>query len=316
MADEGGGGGRNDVIFIFVVLLFLIAVWFFTGGPKRAATTKNLFLSSPFGTGSSIGLPTVGVSGFGDSSSSDTGVTEDLTDTQSISLGLRSLPTSPYAGKVFLSNGGGVYGAGVVDEYVTLRSNPSNLQRISITGWRLQSAINKKTAYIYQGEEVYQPSYSSAGAIVLNPGDTATISSGRSPLGVSFKTNKCTGYLSQFQNFIPDLPQNCPLPLDEAGASTYGGSPITDRECLDYLRDMPQCHIAVQGLSSLPNACQSLVANTLTYNGCVLRHQSDVDFKGVEWRIYLGYSEKLWKDNREVLTLLDGDGKLVDSIVF
>ena len=334
MADDEGGGVRSDirsgVVFVFIILLFLIAVWFLTGGPKRTGSARNLFLSGPFATSSFISVPSInmdvgvgndqtGVKGEQNYSSgpAPTGITSALSDTQSASLGLQGLPTSPYAGKVRLSAGGGSYASSYKEEYVVLRANPNNLQRISISGWKLQSAVNKKTAVIYLGVEVYQPAFTEAGgAIVLNPGDTAVISTGRSPVGVSFRENKCSGYLSQYQEFYPRLSEDCPLPLDEALNFVSNGQPISDNECLRYLQGMPRCHLTINPPALLPDSCRSLINNTLTYGGCVSRHLSDTDFKKTEWRIFLGYNEKLWRTNREVLTLLDSEGKLVDSIVF
>lgn len=330
--DEGGGGVRSDVrsgvVLVFIILLFLIAVWFLTGGPSRSGSARNLFLSGPFATSSFIGVPSintnVGVSGgyergtvYTPSEPGATGITPDLSQTQSASLGLQNIPTSPYAGKVRLSAGGGSYAPSYKEEYVTLQANSNNLQKISISGWKLQSAINKKTAVIYPGVEVYQPAFTqTGGVVVLNPGDTAIVSTGRSPVGVSFKENKCTGYLSQFQEFHPALRENCPLPLDEATNYIYSGHPISDNECLRYLQGMPRCHLTINPPALLPDSCRSLINETLTYSGCLNRHLSDPDFKGREWRIFLGYNEKLWRTNREVLTLLDSEGKLVDSIVF
>lgn len=336
--DEGGGGIRSDirsgVVFVFIILLFLIAVWFLTGGPSRSGSARNLFLSGPFATSSFISVPSinmnvgVGSDGYGDSETGNkgeqnyagggtpTGISPGLSETQSASLGLKNLPTSPYAGKVRLS-AGGTYASNYKEEYIVLRANPSNIQRIAISGWKLQSAINKKTAVIYQGVEVYQPTFTQeGGAIVLNPGDTAVISTGRSPVGVSFKENICTGYLSQFQEFYPRLREDCPLPLNEAMDSISNGQPASNTACLRYLQGMSRCRLTINPPMTLPDSCRSLINNTLTYSGCVTRHQGDIDFKKTEWRIFLGYNEKLWSANREVLTLLDSEGKLVDSIVF
>ncbi len=325
MADDegGGGGGRSDVLFIFIVLLFLIAVWFFTGGPKRVATARSLFLSppAPFGTSSTIELPSIAMpdggyyGGGGVPNQNYNGIAEGLSEGQSISLGLKNLITSPYAGKVHLQNGGS-HGGVVSQEYVELQADSNNTQRTPITGWKIQSATNKRTAVIYQGIETYQPTLSSSlGSIVMNPGDVAIVSSGRSPVGVSFKENKCTGYLSQFQQFYPDLSQNCPLPLDEA--TLYGNrDQTTNAACYDYLQGMSSCNTSLNPPSNLPDTCRSFVTSNLTYQGCLQRHMQDSDFKWTSWRVYLGYSEALWRSSHEVLTLLDADGKLVDSIVF
>ena len=326
---EGGGSGRNDVIFIVYVLLFLIAVWFFTGGPKRSVSGGSLFLtpSGIFSPTSTAGVPTVnfGSGGFdanGNNSDnynnqSNTGLSPDLTEAQKNALGLNGLPTSPYAGKIHLLSGAGNYAVAVNDEYITLQADQNNRQQVSITGWKLQSAINKRTAVIYQGEEVYTPSASpNPGPIVLKAGDTVTISSGRSPIGTSFRENKCTGYLSQFQTFTPNLQEECPAPIDEISPYNNSDQSNTQNDCLDYVRTLSSCRTDVNPPSSLSDSCRSLIQNRLTYSGCVSAHQQDSDFKQASWRIYLGYTEKIWQNNREVLTLLDSEGKLVDSIVF
>jgi hypothetical protein len=323
MADEGGSGdGRNAVLFIVYILLFLVAVWFLTGGPKRASVS-SIFLSSPspFGTSSFIALPTVsydtpGVTAQGDYSAGYGNSANPLTDQEKQTFGLTSLPTSPYAGMVRLQSGSGSYAQSAADEYVVVQYASGGSNRIPISGWRLQSAITKRTVYIYQGTEVFAPQLAPpASTIYLGPGDSAIITSGRSPVGASFKANKCTGYLAQFQRFTPDLYQSCPLPLDEARAMNLGNSP-QDADCIDYMKNVSQCRIATDLPSSLSDSCRYFIQNTLTYQGCLNRHIHDTDFLSQEWRIYLNSDEKLWRADREVLTLLDQDGKLVDSIVF
>lgn len=324
MADEGGGNDAlNSVLFVIYILLFLIAVWFLTGGPKRA-NVRSIFLSppAPFGTSTFIGLPgvsfgdsTPGVGGF-DQGTGYGGYSTPLTDSDRELFGLTNMPASPYAGLVKLESGSRSYSRVPNEEYVVIRYSSRAQGKLVITGWKLQSALNKRTAVIYQGAELYAPRIGEpTGVIVLSPGDAALVVSGRSPIGVSFKTNKCTGYLAQFQEFSPQLSTECPAALDEARDADIGGS-SHDQDCVSFLGTIGQCRIATNLPAGLPDSCNSFVQNTLTYSSCVDKHIHDADFLKPEWRIFLNYSEGLWRSEREVLTLLDQDGKLVDAILF
>ena len=201
-------------------------------------------------------------------------------------------------------------------EYVTIRAKDSALSQIDITGWRLQSAVSGKTAFIRNGTSVYS-SGEAVGTehIVLNPGDSAILSSGRSPIGTSFRENVCSGYLSQFQDFYPDIEPGCPYAEVEA-EDTNDDTIFANNSCYSYLQGMSQCRVELNPPTTLPPNCRAFISNTLTYQGCVKTHRYESDFKSPTWRVYFGYSENLWRAKREVLTLLDGEGKLVDSATY
>jgi hypothetical protein len=63
--------------------------------------------------------------------------------------------------------------------------------------------------------------------------------------------------------------------------------------------------------------CKDFVETYLNYNGCVDTHRSDADFNGSVWHIWLGRDdEPLWRDQHEVVELLDRDGKTVDAFSY
>ena len=83
---------------------------------------------------------------------------------------------------------------------------------MKITGWKLKGktgldiAIGQGASYIYSNV-ASQPQEN----IYLKPGEKAIIITGKSPLGTSFKLNKCAGYFEQFHEFAPELNIDCPF---------------------------------------------------------------------------------------------------------
>ena len=155
----------------------------------------------------------------------------------------------------------------------------------------------------------------SAQDIVLAPGKRAIIISGQSPIGASFRENKCIGYFSTFQKFSPPLPQNCPAPSDEL-ESLYGAGYIRDAACIDYVNKLSRCQVALSPPVSVSGACQSFLIKYLNYNGCADAHKNDRDFLGDSWRIYLGRSSSMWRARHELVKLVDKQGNTVDAFSY
>ncbi|HUX81155.1 MAG TPA: hypothetical protein VMV38_02450, partial [Candidatus Paceibacterota bacterium] len=187
---------------------------------------------------------------------------------------------------------------------------------VDLTGWTLMSSATGNATSIPKGTELPTSGIVNAAQdIVLTPGQRALVISGQSPIGASFRENKCIGYFSTFQKFSPSLPQNCPAPADEL-TSFYGGNYIRDAACIDYVNTLSRCQVALTPPSGSSSACQSLVVNYFNYNGCVTAHQKDADFSGSTWRIYLGRSNAMWRQTHEVVKLLDSTGKTVDAFTY
>lgn len=318
MADDkgAGGGGMSDAIFIVLVIIFLMASWFLSGAAKNA-DVKSIFLSPPppLGVGESIGLPGVEDPYATEYRDETAAITDEIGIVKRELDVVNAMPVSSYAGKIeIVSQWSGSQNA-PAEEYVVIRAKQSNTERITISDWSLMSAVNKRTAYIRQGAEVYEPVGSSAtGAIVLSPGDEAIIATSRSPVGISFRVNSCSGYLDQFQEYVPQLPHNCAYPDFEV--RNAASSVQNDNACINYLQTIPQCRIDVAPPPSLSEQCRSFITSRLTYQGCVASHRNDADFKERQWRVYLGQTSELWRDKREVIVLLDSAGKVVDAFSY
>ena len=107
---------------------------------------------------------------------------------------------------------------------------------MKITGWKLKGktdldiVIGKGASYIY-ASIASQPQED----IYLKSGEKAIVITGNSPLGTSFKLNKCAGYFEQFHEFTPELNTECPLLKDEELPSNLNN----DDQCLDYIEGCP-----------------------------------------------------------------------------
>ena len=148
-----------------------------------------------------------------------------------------------------------------------------------------------------------------SGDIMLSPGEEAIITSGRSPVGASFRENLCTGYLAERQEFFPPLLNACPSASEE-----YARAGGNDQECKNYLYRINYCETDTS--NDADGACEAFIESNLTYNGCVRAHEQEANFPGVTWRIYLGSRSGLWNDARDTIRLLDENGKIVDVLTY
>lgn len=188
---------------------------------------------------------------------------------------------------------------------------------MTISGWQLVSAVSRLSARIPNGTELYAQGYgyTQSVPIVLKPGEEAIISTGRSPIGISFHVNSCSGYLTQFQKFVPRLLTSCPRPQDDLNAQP-DRLLFADNDCYNYLASLGNCRIDLSPPTTLSPACRNFIYNRVTYQGCIATHSNDAKFTRPEWRVYLGYSSNLWRDAREAVVLVDENNKLVDSLTY
>lgn len=199
-------------------------------------------------------------------------------------------------------------------EYVVLDARGSSA--MSLQGWTLASSLTGIRVMIPPAAPVYQQGVlNTIQPVVLNPGESAIVVSGASPIGFSFRETKCTGYLSQSISFDPPVANSCPSPaetmsLTDQNLQRYGG------DCVDYIRALPQCTLPSTIPTSLEPACRIYIANTFSYNGCVQAHRYERDYSLETWRLYLGASRELWANNHDVIRLLDERGQLVASITY
>jgi hypothetical protein len=198
-------------------------------------------------------------------------------------------------------------------EYITLSANNLNTAPINITGWSIQSALTGVRVYIPTGVRTFKMGrLGSISDIYVDPAREVVVTTGVSPIGDSFRENICTGYLEQFQNFEPELKKSCPLPSSELpdtleNLKRYGNT------CFDFINSLNQCEYFLESFpNDISDECQSFVKNALTYNGCVERHQWRPSFSTGDWRVFLNRRYELWQNNRDVIRLLDKEGRTVD----
>src|SRR3989344_7597216 len=223
---------------------------------------------------------------------------------------------SPLKGNIYLSRPYDYgYGTNPANyEYVTLRADSDLKEKIRLTGLVLKSAVTGVKVEIGQGVYLYFSGViNSAQDIFVGQSETIYIVTGRSPLGISFRTNKCLGYLAKNQNFNPALYGNCPAIRNEPLPKAPNN--LNDR-CLDYIENYPPCTTFTTGKLELSPECNNFLIEKTNYSYCVQNHKNDLDFYVADWRIYLSRDETLWKSKRETIELLDQNGKLIDSVSY
>lgn len=226
---------------------------------------------------------------------------------------------SPLKGKIgFDYNRSTYYGSGDKDaanqEYLSIKTERNVTEKIRITGLIIKSAVTGVKVEIGKGAYLYFSGViNSAQDIFLGPDETAYIITGRSPLGISFRVNKCLGYLSKNQNFTPYLSSNCPTVRNEPMPKAPNN--LNDK-CLDYVESFPTCTAFTAGKLELSSECNNFLIEKANYSYCSQAHKNDKDFYENDWRIYLSRDETIWKSKRETIELLDQNEKLIDSVSY
>lgn len=319
---------EHDAWFFIGVFVFIFLIWIATGGPLHSISFTGPRLAAPqeLGGGTYLSLPrapygigTTNISLPGSSSGGNVAGGSGDSDSSVPALvgGSAFGVPSPYRSLVRISHY--VSGGGSEDpknEYLELSVSQSAGVPINLSEWRLVSDASGSSAPIPKGTEIpVSGTINASENIVLSPGIRAIISSGQSPIGASFRENKCIGYFSTFQTFYPPLPQNCPSPSDEL-AARYGSGYIRDPACVNYVENLSRCQVALTPPPGASGSCQNFMVTYLNYNGCVNAHKNDADFLGDTWRIYLGRTTPMWRGKYEIVKLLDVNGKTVDAFSY
>ena len=101
---------------------------------------------------------------------------------------------SPYYGKIRISSVSGFYSDNPDRQYVSLYTNLKDDEVLKITGWYLKSEVTGYSAVIGGASLLPFPSTKNESDVILQKGDKVYITKGFSPIGTSFRTNKCTGF--------------------------------------------------------------------------------------------------------------------------
>jgi len=288
----------HNLVWAFGMLAFLWVAWFATGGPEGGRTDAPFLRPpKPVDTGTLYGPRDLVPTGKYISRRSDLAAIvppsktpgankeiskKDTPETKPIAI---KFPTneilspiesiipkeaiSLFGGKVSFTFRGRT-GARLEDptkEYIEVIASSNNSQPINITGWKIRSTITGKSAIIEKGTYLpYSGRVNEEERIFLIPGEKVIIATGRSPIGVSFRLNTCTGYFEQFQDFSPSLPLQCPYPKNEELPPLSSG--ISDH-CLDFIERLPRCKVYIKALPlSFANdpVCQEHITRKITYN--------------------------------------------------
>lgn len=315
-------GTRGDADNLFIIGIAVLLLLFLMGGGK----ILNLNYSLPSSPGSSVNY-------FGGYERNE----EVLKDPNS----------SNWKGKIYLGLGN-TYEIQPYLEYVTISTGDLPEEGVNISGWSLTNNKGNRT-YEYGGNTLSLTSdkvtISHAAKlfltsnknyltpIILHSGDRAILVTGeqpnRNPFAVtSFQVNKCSGYLENMvgYDFTPSLSMSCPAPGKEVGVNSLSES------CFNFIERMPYCHTPefdklkkvdgnwetgyVDGVGGLSSQCKTYLKAHYSYEGCISYHAADKDFYSKEWRIFLNNPWELWAQKREVITLYDSLGKIVDQILY
>ena len=160
----------------------------------------------------------------------------------------------------------------------------------------------------------YANAVNSLESISVNPGDIVNIMTGRSPIGYSFKINKCTGYLkNSTQNFIVALPTVCPRITDYPLPARPNA--FNDK-CLEFLNTVSSCETENKYPDGLQLSCKTFVAERANYSRCVTDFGNDKNFLSPDWRIYLARDYAIWKTKREIIDLIDQKGNVISTYTY
>lgn len=297
--------GAGELFSLIGIFILMFVLWAATGGPSRPISFSGPYLNPITNTGTSA-------QPYGDPtkfSSINAGVTVGVNgvDIQNASTARTSVS--------FSRDLSGATQTDPKNEYVVINVASSLTTPLSTAGWKIVSKETGGGAPFPQGIETARSGRVNAlTPITLKGGDQVILVSGRSPVGVSFKENKCTGYFEEQQDFRPALAQNCPTGSEEFNAYYEGRD--DNGSCISHIRSIPYCSTETRIESNVSSSCENFVETHLNYNGCVAFHQNDTNFAGNTWRVFLGSRDELWRQTRETITLLDAENKVIDSITY
>lgn len=344
---------RILIVLAIFIGVSLIALWFLTGGVGRVQRASNA-MSNPlailFG-GESPGLLqfslpwqpkdlTLGAdlseyssyTGASDEPYSTDSARDAYQDTQSNVMEIQGEidairesiadsrtfgDPSPYRGMVRIADRMSPVQGSAEDEYLKLEASHSNTAPVDVSGWSIQSVASGKILLLPRAARLFVAgAVNAAGTVLLDPGASALVNTGLSPTGVSFRENVCSGYLSQFQRFAPDIERTCPSPAD-ALPMTPENLKTFRSSCFSYVNSIPPCSFPLgKTPSSVSVQCADFARDTFSYNGCVQRYQFRADFLRPQWRLFLNAPRPQWGFEHDIIRLLDKQGRTVDVLKY
>ncbi len=311
---------NKEIILIIIGLLIVFGLAF---EPLKEASKKKEGQSSTSSSRSSTISETNGGKSSNTSSISKTvkGINETIDDLgKAVQKQKEESLRSPFYDKIKMSNISNRNNADPSREYIRISTDLASGEEVNITGWYLKSEVTGYYAVIGGASLLPFPYTRSDSDVVLRDGDKVILVKGFSPIGTSFRTNKCTGYFEENRVFHPALSKQCPKVADE---DLPLFSSVYDRndECLDLINKIPKCSTRgneyLRDLpDTVPSSCKKYIEEQVNYNSCVSKHMGDSDFAGNEYRIYLNKFGPLWRPKTDKINLHDKNGLIVDTISY
>jgi hypothetical protein len=320
-------GGKIKAILIAVVVIG-VAVYIYNSGIfSKGATSLGSLLSFPSSSSSS----TASSSGSSGSSSSPswlswfgvgsgpatlptippgpppTTIESPASAGQTTAINPADIPAgftlaelSPYFGEINFGgvSAGTLYSLGTI----TLDADLNQNETVDITGWQIK-ALNGGE-YIPQAIQVYDPSGLTAPSdIQMKNGDVVYLYSSSAPFNL--RINECSGYINQFANFTPQIPENCPQ-VNYSEIQNFTG------QCQQYIETLGACQVPDMSNLEIPRtdyACQDYLENNFTYKSCFTDHEGDANFLSNQVWVWMG--SNVINPYHDKVELLDRNGLLV-----
>lgn len=301
------------LIIVLAIVYFVVKSPFFASQPREGGYSFSFFrppmaqkdLPAPVATYRSYQSPV--------SASTTRSAIQPAIPSYLIPEGLRQEQLSPYFRKIKI----GSVSISSWKNYpsaVRLYSSLTGSEKINISGWKLKS--NRREIIIKQAVEIYSPQGGNGESdIVLSSGGFVNIYDGKSPISRNLRLNKCAGYLQNFYDFKPLLPQNCPA-IPRSDYVHLSG------ECQTYIMSLGSCKLpAVSFVNSLPgseqgNACR-MYLNTVGYGTCFNEYRYDNNFLSNEWRVWTDENiTEVFDKKHDRVRLFDKEGLLVDEYIY
>ena len=293
------------IIFVIVVLVLGMVMWALLANVIYVSTRSKSLL--PVNPSAVSPIASLGISG-------------NPPQIEAKDLG----ELSPAYGKINISKDNSyLRGDNSDDEYIYVIANIHNKEPIKLSGMILHSLVSNQMAMIPKGVETFVLGQVNIEKdIYLAPGEVAILHSGKSPAGVSFKSNMCSGFLNDLweNSSVRFSTAWCPrpeliLPNTVSNIKKYGDS------CMDAVQELSRCeHFLNKNpyYKKVSPLCRQTLSNEMTYNACVKKYKNSKNFHypGAVWHIFLNREKKLWKNRYEVIRLMDQDGKTVSAVSF
>ncbi len=304
----------REIGFLLFIFIAIGVVWYWNGGPERALSRQGILFNYSANQGAVVfPVPQIAPNGRASLGSEKISATNNIS-TLTSALNEYREKKSPYADTVTLVRSRA--DSEFADEYLTIKVSPQATRPVVLTGWKLESTITNASASLPQAAQLpYVGTSNTLGPVRVDPGSTVHVVTGRSPVGTSFRTNICTGYFEQFQDFTPSLPIECPRAVDESERRLT----IADQNeaCDAALRSVKRCTLTIKSLpATVGTACLNLIQQDLSYNGCITTHRNDPKFYQNEWYLYLNHERELWKQRGERIKLVDESGFTVGAVEY